>query len=651
QHVNYDIKIENQQTGLGTAYNVTVEEKIPTFLNCTSFLDINTLINATNNKSEGLTNETYYWNIGNLTPAETKILMLNCTVSAPKNGTENFTNTAYIKFEYGDGANDLKYTNNQTISVLGLSNITVNKSIQVTVSIYQPGHGIVFIINVTNTGNIALHNIDVRDELDSVSVYNVTLDGQQVNYDIYNNVLNLTISNLNPGDSAIIKIYANISDNATNGTHTNFVSVSANSTTGLILANSSVNYVVGIPSLTISKQAPSLASFGEEISYTINVTNNGTYTIENLKVWDEIPEGLRNFSNFTSVNSSCIGQSCNIYPNLMRFYCDVFNLSNGSSCIITAKLQIYDINESREGEYTNYVYANAQNFNEYKEINASALTKVKKPWTRAEKYVFSIGNKMGEVYQGEEVTFIINITNKDIHDMCNVTVTDNNLISSGFENTSPTTKDIGNLSINESKIVNFTFKAPTAKMGNYINKVEADMKDCATGKQKQTSDMANITVLLKLVEVKVDLEVTKTANVSSVYKGDQVEFNITVKNLGPEKAWNVSVNDTLPNGWKLIDGNLSSYIEYIEVNDTKNITIIAEVTNDAPFGDSTNYAIAKGHEDSANGTERQNSGLVVVEVKQRPKPNLVINKIADKQIVVINDTITFTITVFNNGTG
>jgi len=229
--------------------------------------------------------------------------------------------------------------------------------------VYQPGQGIVFIINVTNVGKIALQNINVTDVLDNVSVYNVTLNGQGVDYSISNNVLNLTISNLNPGISAIIKIYANISDNATNGTHTNFVSVSAASPMGLIFANSSVNYAVGIPSLTISKQAPSLASFGEEISYIINITNNGTFMIENLKVRDEIPEGLRNFSNFTGVNSSCAGQHCSIDSYPSRFSCDVFNLSNGTSCIITAKLKIYDINESTEGTYTNYVFAKAQNFN------------------------------------------------------------------------------------------------------------------------------------------------------------------------------------------------------------------------------------------------------------------------------------------------
>ncbi|MFN3528010.1 MAG: hypothetical protein ACK4YO_02795, partial [Candidatus Altarchaeaceae archaeon] len=262
--INYTITIKNEANIKGTAYNITVSDTLPEYLLC---------------------NNTYTWKFERINPQGQESIILTCQVLAPSNGTANFTNIAYIN--YTDGYGTLQPSINasaEQIEILGLPDLTVNKTIEVKVEVYQPGQGIVFIINVTNIGNIPLQNINVTDILDNVTAYNVTLNDNPINNAINGNIVNLTIPNLDVGQSAIIKIYANISENATSGIHTNFVNVSVITPIGIIVKNSSVDYVIGVPSLTITKQAPDLAAFGEIINYTIIVTNNGTYNLTNLEV-------------------------------------------------------------------------------------------------------------------------------------------------------------------------------------------------------------------------------------------------------------------------------------------------------------------------------------------------------------------------------
>jgi uncharacterized repeat protein (TIGR01451 family) len=61
------------------------------------------------------------------------------------------------------------------------------------------------------------------------------------------------------------------------------------------------------------------------------------------------------------------------------------------------------------------------------------------------------------------------------------------------------------------------------------------------------------------------LDVVKSANVSDIFIGDKVGYNITVTNKGPSSASNIIVVDMLPAGLKFISSSFDCVVKGNEV--------------------------------------------------------------------------------------
>lgn len=141
------------------------------------------------------------------------------------------------------------------------------------------------------------------------------------------------------------------------------------------------------------------------------------------------------------------------------------------------------------------------------------------------------------------------------------------------------------------------------------------------------------------------LSIIKTVDDKRYYGGDTVVYTVIVNNTGKGKAINVMVRDNLPEGLQLINsssnkgrfiGNVWS-IEELDVGEIINISYTCLLTS---YGPITNVAIVE----CENGDENISS----VTINVRPyQPNIAIEKIALKPVVIVGQKAEFEIVLHN----
>jgi uncharacterized repeat protein (TIGR01451 family) len=151
------------------------------------------------------------------------------------------------------------------------------------------------------------------------------------------------------------------------------------------------------------------------------------------------------------------------------------------------------------------------------------------------------------------------------------------------------------------------------------------------------------------------LTISKTPDGGTVNAGDYASFTITVTNNGPGAATNVDIDDTLPAGpgalvWSefpdtaectVVSNVLHCDIASLAVNASFSVTVRA-LTDSGDCATLNNTAFA----DADNNLPVSDTGSITVQC-----PNLVISKTPDGGTVNAGSSISFTITVTNNGPG
>ncbi|MBR6024597.1 MAG: DUF11 domain-containing protein [Methanobrevibacter sp.] len=136
----------------------------------------------------------------------------------------------------------------------------------------------------------------------------------------------------------------------------------------------------------------------------------------------------------------------------------------------------------------------------------------------------------------------------------------------------------------------------------------------------------------------VNLSVNKVVDFDDAIVGDIVTFTIKVTNNGPCNATKVSINDTLPAGLSLVDGNLNHVVDFMEVNGTYEFTVKAKTQR---LGTFTNEVSVNCFENETVKTDNATVKVFVTDIK--------INKTADVHSVLVNDLVNFTIVIRDHG--
>jgi len=207
---------------------------------------------------------------------------------------------------------------------------------------------------------------------------------------------------------------------------------------------------------------------------------------------------------------------------------------------------------------------------------------------------------------------------------------------------------LGGLPKGSSATILVAYAAPTA--GQLLNTASVKGNEPDPNKSNNT-DTENTTVLGM-----TDLSVTKTDSPDPVLVGKNVTYTIKAVNNGPSVATGVIVTDTLPSGVKFVSasstagsctqngaGDVVCYIGTMLANSPVTITLVVATTE---AGTIVNQVCIAGNEkDPKPGNNIAKEPTTV----RNPVVDLSINKKDDADPVYVGDTVTYTITVINNG--
>ena len=555
-NVTYTVTVSND--GIGDANNVVIVDRLGEGL---------TFVSASDNGVWDPVKRTVTW-IVDLAKGESKVFTVNATVDA-----------------YGNVSNSL-VVGNKTASVnVTVSEINPNK----TANIENPNFGdnVTYTVTVTNDGIGDANNVVVKDTLGKGLKF-ISATGNYT-FDEATNTITWIVD-LAKGESKTFKVNATVSGYG-------------NVTNTVIVGNKTFNKNVTVPEINSNKTVNNeIPNFGDNVTYSVTVTNDGIGDANNVVVCDILGKGLKFLNadgNFT-------------YDEKTGTITWIVDLAKGETKTFNVNVTVLSY-----GDLSNKVVVG----------NKTVIKNITVPEINPGKEInIEVPNF------GDNVTYTVIVNNTGKVNATNVVVADKlgeGLVfvsaSDGavYNETTRTITWIINLTAGETKYlyVNTTVSA----YGNITNSVIVGNK----------TFNKNVTV--------PEIIPIKEVNSSDIHIGDEITYTIAVSNPGKTNATNIVIKDVLPEGLKFINASnggvynpatgIITWIVNITANSTVDLTVVANVTKSGNITNTVNVG-----NKTANCT-----------IESKDIADLEIHIVADKSEIYIGDSVVCTVTVINNG--
>ena len=419
--------------------------------------------------------------------------------------------------------------------------------------------------------------------------------------------------------------------------------------------------------MSITKSAPATVTAGNQLTYTLTVTNNGPSTATNVVVTDTLP------SVVTFLNSSI---PCTASAGTVT--CDLGTMTNGQTTTFTIQVQVpanaLSLIASNTSTITNTASVTADQLDPNLSNNtASATTTINE--SADLRVIKTCKPDASPAPAGSTAVCTIEIDNLGPSDSQNVSVADNIVGSTQFTVTSliatppgsctptpvgPTTSaslscSLGTIPTGNSSFITVGFTALNGGNVDDTATATASTPDPNTANNSATGAVTFIS--------EADLSITKTASPNPVVAGTNLTYTINVNNAGPSTATGVVVKDTLPGQISVlsvtpsqgtctpgIPGNpaqpLTCTLGTMNASGSANIVIVTAVASSVPSGTviNNNATVSSAVADPNNGNNSANAATTVL-----TSADLAVVKTSDKLIYKPSSTIIYTITVTNNG--
>ncbi len=591
------------------------------------------------------------------------------------------------------------------IEVIGSADLEISKtasSKSVTPEIVSPGDVITFTIEVFNndvTGTSDATNVAVSDLLpDGYTIVNNSISDGGIYYS-GNSVVRWEGLSIGLGETMDLTFEATVNKT---GDYENKVLISASDqkdpdsdpdtgfsvddlNDGVADDDEATALVVVEPAdLELTKSANKTeANVGEEVTFRLNLVNNGPGSASNISVLDSIPSGYTFVSGSASNNGVY-----NAGDNTIVW--DDISLNSG----FTSSLLYKAIPNSTGTDYTNIAQITASSnedpdsdpetgFDE-DDLNDGIADDDEVSLTVPISYTDlslskTVDNTTPNV--GDIVVFTLTVTNESTTtDATNITVED--YVPSGYKiiTINNSGLKIGNtirwtgfsIPAGASLTSSFTaeVQAPEGTTDEYLNIAqitEMDQADSDSTPDNDDGDQSEDDEDNAVVTPEVaDLSLTKVVNDLTPVLSDVVTFTVEVTNDGPNDATGVNVVDILPSGYTLqtvnnggfASGNTATWNNLSIANgNTVSLTYTATViegdgsilayTNTAQVTASDQY----DPDSTPNNNIINEDDQAIANTVPQNLVDIEVTKVSDVQTVVNGSTVVFTITVANNGPG
>jgi large repetitive protein len=656
--ITFTIVVSNAGPGVATGIEVT--DQLPEGLTFVS-----------SDPSQGTyESNTGVWIVGTVEAGESATLQLIATVDTmgAKVNTAEVTAADQQDASSTPGNNDPDENDQDSVTVIpeGLDPDFIDLALTKTADVDLPavGDDIVFTITVTNLGLSDATGVEVTDQLPAGLAF-VSATPSQGTYDDATGVW--TIGDIDSEATVTLELIVNASEA---GTFTNVAEVTAadqpdaSSTPGNNDPDEndqdSVTLLVGAIDLELTKTVDEMApGSGENVTFTITVTNLGPHDATGVEVTDQLPAGL----TFVSATPS-----------------------QGSYDEVTGIWTIGDV--ASENSVTLELVATTSDLGQ--QVNSAEVTAADQPdlsstpgnndpdendQDSAVIFVNGIDLELTKtadataVQLGEDVTFTITVSNLGPHDATGVEVTDQLPAGLQFVSATPSqgTYDdatgvwvIGGIANGES--VTLEIVATVIAPGENTNTAEVtaadqpDLNSTPGNNDPDENDQDSVTIITEAI----DLELTKTVDNATPGLGTDITFTILVTNLGPSTATGVVVTDLLPEGLDFVSATPSQGTyddatgvwlvgtipseEQVSLDIVATVSTIQTVINTAEVtaADQPDLSSTPGNNDPDEND--QDSATVTPEAIE-----LSLTKMVDNGTPDLGDNVTFTILVMNAG--
>ena len=508
------------------------------------------------------------------------------------------------------------------------SKLIVNKTVVGKDSAYELGETVTYTISVTNDGNVTVKNVKVTDNLTG---------------DV------LDFGTIAPEKTTELKqiSYRITEEDILNGQVVNVATVTKAEPTGGTLetvpGTATVTTVEPEPSMKINKRTTSTApkggyKVGDTITYAISVTNTGNVTLKDVKVSDTLTGNI----DSKVLDFGTIAPKTTTDEITVNYVVTEADVSRGK--VINEATGTATDPKGNEPEVTP-----GKTVDETEPKNSHITVTKKTTSTMPE----------GGYKLGDTITYEITVKNDGNQTLTNVQITDE---LAGLVKDVPADWTIPSLGIGESKTVTAHYVVTEADIrnGKVINDAtvkgakDPDGEDSTItpGKTEDDTEPKNshITVTKKAVSTPKDP--------AGYGLGEEIKYEITVKNDGNQTLTNVVIADSLTDIVKDVPADWT--IPTLAVNDEVTVTATYTVTE-------ADIRAGKVHNEATISELTDPDGPVDPDPEdpEKPKPvtpgtddqptvkeesSLFISKTADQTSgLKAGDVVTYTILVVNNG--
>jgi uncharacterized repeat protein (TIGR01451 family) len=463
-----------------------------------------------------------------------------------------FTNTANVA-----SADDPNEENNSSSvdTTVSSADLSIVKSGNPTVT---AGQDLAYTISITNGGPTDADNPRWSDILppNTTFVSLLQLSGPLANCNLppagSNGTVACFFASLPPTAGASFTLTVHIAPITANGTViTNIADVTSDTSDPNTNNNSSsaTTTVTGLPDLVVTKGATGSVIAGNNITYTVGISNNGTVAASTVLLSDALP------ANTTFVSVTQNGGptfACTTPAPGANGTINCTNASFAPAAPATFTIVVKTASNA-SGTVSNTATASASNGDINPADNSATATTTLT--SSADLAVTKSGP--ATALQNQDVTYNLSLTNNGPSDAASVTLSDPIPSQATFvsfaQNSGPlftcsTPSPGGSGTVNCSlatmtsgATATFTLVVHTgaAVSGGMINTV-------TTGSATQDPTPGNNSASAGTNVLIADLQITKTASPSNVAAGSAVTWTITATNAGPDPATSVALSDVMP---------------------------------------------------------------------------------------------------------